>query len=741
MFYAVLGLIVVVSIGLALYALIEKRALTDHVTALQAGIHDEEVRHSTDINTLKREMTSRVSVSKKEHLEQADRHLREIEALKQEMAARVSVSKKEHLEQADRHLREIEALKQEMAARVSVSKKEHLEQADRHLREIEALKQEMAARVSVSKKKHLEQADRHLREIDVFKAELADLEKFKHIPNVIEKSRALEVEIAIKLAEAQEQADEAVFLAHKDAERIKTRIANKLVEAELRAYEIIQDANRDAESLKHKIIAEMDSDVKKAKESLRIAEYQVNNLVEEAHKQAKQISSQARKEAKEKIQKVDEALIRATASALNIREKAESRAREIAGQAYDALKRYEFYEQAARAKQNVIEGYADTYMVPASHVIDELAEEFGFHKAGERLKIARDRTRVMEKNGLAATCNYPAGWKRDYAISFVLSAFNGKVDSILARLKPANQGKLIQEIRDVYALANHNGDVFKNARIHEEYLDARLEELKWAVAVQRVKEKDRDEQRAIREQIRDEEKARKEMERAIKQAEREEEAVAKAIEQTRLEYESANAEERLKLETKLQDLAQKLSEAEEKNRRAISMAQQTKRGNVYVISNVGSFGEDVYKIGLTRRLEPTDRVKELGGASVPFAFDIHAMIHSEDAPALEAALHRRFLQNQVNKVNRRKEFFRLKLQDIRSVVNELNPEVKWTMAADAQDYRDSLAMERQLQEDPEFRKRWAESEAAYEPRHMFDDDEGDQEEEDVVLERVTNFSP
>src|SRR5215212_6202729 len=168
----------------------------------------------------------------------------------------------------------------------------------------------------------------------------------------------------------------------------------------------------------------------------------------------------------------------------------------------------------------------------------------------------------MERSGLAATCNYPEGWKRDYAISFVLGAFNGKVDSILARLKPANQGKLIQEIKDVYALANHNGEVFKNARIYEEYLDARLEELKWAVAVQRLKEKEREEQRAIREQIRDEEKARKEIERAIKQAEREEETITKAIERARQEYEASNAEDRAKYEAKLHDLAEKLREAE-----------------------------------------------------------------------------------------------------------------------------------------------------------------------------------
>ncbi len=632
-----------------------------------------------------------------------------------EAAAQVAVLQEALHEQDVEYSNEIDVLKGQSAVRESALRRELQELRDRHSAHINGLEKESAAA------------------IDVLMAELAKLEAFKHIPNVFEKSRNLEAEISAKLSQAQEHADEAVLIAHKDVERMKARMAARVDEAERRAAKIVQEAKREAEAIRQKILADMDSDARQAKETLRIAQWQANNLVEDARRQAEQIASQARKEAKEKTRKVDEVLTRATAYAFEIREKAEARAREIGGQAYEALRRYEFYEQAAKAKQNVIEGYADTYLVPASHVIDELAEEYGFHKAGERLKVARDRTRLMEKNGLAATCNYPEGWKRDYAISFVLGAFNGKVDSILARLKPSNQGKLIQEIRDVYALTNHNGEVFKNARIREEYLDARLEELKWTVAVQRVKEKQRDEQRAIREQIRDEEKARKEIERARKQAEREEETIARALDRARLEFESANAEDRAKYESRLEDLSRKLREAEEKNRRAISMAQQTKRGNVYVISNVGSFGEDVYKIGLTRRLDPMDRVRELGDASVPFSFDVHAMISSDDAPALEAALHRRFLQNQVNKVNRRKEFFRLKLQDIRGAVDELATDVKWTMAAEARDYRDSLAMEQHMREDPEFRRKWVESEAVYKQRHMFEDDESEEFEEDVAV--------
>ena len=123
------------------------------------------------------------------------------------------------------------------------------------------------------------------------------------------------------------------------------------------------------------------------------------------------------------------------------------------------------------------------------------------------------------------------------------------------------------------------------------------------------------------------------------------------------------------------------------------MAQQTRSGHVYVISNIGSFGEDVYKIGMTRRLEPLDRVRELGDASVPFAFDVHAMIYSDDAPSLENHLHKVFNEKQVNKVNSRKEFFNVGIKDIKSTVANMNIDAHWTMFADAKEYRESLAIE------------------------------------------------
>ena len=128
----------------------------------------------------------------------------------------------------------------------------------------------------------------------------------------------------------------------------------------------------------------------------------------------------------------------------------------------------------------------------------------------------------------------------------------------------------------------------------------------------------------------------------------------------------------------------------------------TKTGHVYIISNDGSFGENVYKIGMTRRLEPMDRVKELGDASVPFPFDVHAMIRTSDAPALENALHKHFDMRRLNLENQRKEIFHVSIDEIRQELDELKDrlgiesELRLTLLADAKEYRMSQAKRKHL---------------------------------------------
>ena len=233
-------------------------------------------------------------------------------------------------------------------------------------------------------------------------------------------------------------------------------------------------------------------------------------------------------------------------------------------------------------------------------------------------------------------------------------------------------------------MVNHNGKAFGAARITEEYLDLRLIELRWAATVQLLLQQEREEQRRINEEIREEEKARRDFKRAMEEAARDEEALRKAKEKAEAQLAVATEEQRARFEAQLRELEGRLREAEERNQRALSMAQQTKKGHVYIISNVGSLGENVYKIGLTRRLEPLDRIRELGDSSVPFAFDVHALISADDAPALEYRLQRHFSLSQVNKANYRKEFFRADLEHIRTEVEDVAGTVQWTMAADAQ---------------------------------------------------------
>jgi hypothetical protein len=552
-----------------------------------------------------------------------------------------------------------------------------------------------------------------------YTSELEKLEKLRHIPDIIERSRKLKEQVDAKLAEAQRTADEIIQRALADAQdrcsKLRVEADRQLIESRAERQKLVGDA----ETLKAE-----------ARTALEAAKLQAQATISESQKEAREIATKARKDAKEKRETSEAALESVTVYALEIRQNAEKRALEVAGEAWEAKGKIKDYRATAEALQNRIQKYEGVYLVPSAHILDELAEEFGFSKAGDKLKVARERTKLMQTNGTAATCGYADGWKKDHALKFVLSTFNGTVDTVLSRVKPGNQGKLIQEIKDAYALVNRDGEVYKYARIQEEYLDSRLDELKWAVAVQRLKEKSREEQRALREQIREEEKSKKEIQRAILQAEREEQLVNKAIAEIKKQFEEASQAEKAMLETRLLELNAKLVQAEEKSKKAISMAQQTKRGHVYIISNIGSFGEDVYKIGLTRRLDPNERVRELGDASVPFPFDVHAVLASEDAPALETELHRRFLERQVNKVNKRKEFFRVSLTELRKTADELGVDSSWTLTAEAAQYRETLALEQAMKTDMELKRKWLEEQSTI----NFDDealDEVDQELQEV----------
>jgi hypothetical protein len=213
------------------------------------------------------------------------------------------------------------------------------------------------------------------------------------------------------------------------------------------------------------------------------------------------------------------------------------------------------------------------------------------------------------------------------------------------------------------------------------------------------REHEKAEQRRIREQLREEQRVERELKREMERIDAEKRAIEKALSEA---LKTVGAEHSAEVEA----LREKLKEAEERGRRTQAQAELTKVGHVYVISNIGSFGENVFKVGLTRRLEPLDRVKELGDASVPFSFDVHMLIFSEDAPKLEHKLHDALHKHRVNRVNFRKEFFRVDLETIRQVVEENYGTVEYVADAEALEYRESLTIS---DEDFEYLARVAEA--------------------------------
>lgn len=345
-----------------------------------------------------------------------------------------------------------------------------------------------------------------------------------------------------------------------------------------------------------------------------------------------------------------------------------------------------------------------------------------------KLDEIRKEQKAMVKAKTAATCNteWHVGESRtkgrqmtDRYLRLQLRAFNGECDAAVVKVRYNNVTALEQRIDRAFETLNKLGESMTCA-IAGHYRDLKLSELRLAHEFQEKREAEKEEQRRIREQMREEERVRREVEKAQKDAERDEERYADALVKAREELERAGDAKRVELQEKVDRLQAQVDEAHASKERAVSRAQLTKSGHVYVVSNIGSFGEDVYKIGLTRRLDPDDRVRELGDASVPFPFDVHAMIFSEDAPDLELKLHRAFDGRRVNLVNMRKEFFAVPIAEIAEVAQGHDGSVEFTLAAEAEQYRKTLVM-REAQEkgveDPEIEAVVVDARTRLEQRH------------------------
>lgn len=249
-----------------------------------------------------------------------------------------------------------------------------------------------------------------------------------------------------------------------------------------------------------------------------------------------------------------------------------------------------------------------------------------------------------------------------------------------------------KRIKKSYEILNKLNEI-NRVSIRPFYLDLKLKELHLAHEYKLKKQEEKEEQRRIREELREQAKLEKELQEARKNIAKDTKHYSNALNSIKeqLLSDDLSDEKRQLLLEKEASLTSQLSELNEKLADIDYRQNNQKAGYVYVISNIGAFGEDVYKIGMTRRLNPQDRIDELGDASVPFKFDVHAMIFTEDAPALENALHKAFDDRKLNMVNTRREFFNVTLDEIESVVKaNFDKTVEFTKIAEAEQYRESL---------------------------------------------------
>ncbi|MCA9520702.1 MAG: DUF4041 domain-containing protein [Myxococcales bacterium] len=329
---------------------------------------------------------------------------------------------------------------------------------------------------------------------------------------------------------------------------------------------------------------------------------------------------------------------------------------------------------------------------------------YGFEDIDEykrRIDDVREQQKTMIKTNQAAATT--VSWTvegsakkgekmvKEHA-QLMLRAFNGECDAAIAKVKYNNVTNMQTRIEKSFEAISKLGKT-KSIEMSKRYLELKIEELLLVHEHREALQEEKERQREIRDQMREEERAQKELEKAQQEAEKDEERYQKALEKARQELAAATGAQHNKLEELVNKLETQLGEAIDRKAKAIARAQLTRSGHVYIISNVGCFGDNFYKIGMTRRLEPHERVYELGGASVPFRFDAHAMIYAEDAPALENALHKEFADRRVNKVNLRKEFFRVTLDELRRAVAKHHGIITFVTYPEAEEYRKTLALE------------------------------------------------
>ena len=310
--------------------------------------------------------------------------------------------------------------------------------------------------------------------------------------------------------------------------------------------------------------------------------------------------------------------------------------------------------------------------------------------------LVRDDQAVNYDPGPAGDSRRPGGQLQKQYSKLMLRAFNGECDAVAANVTWNNAARMIERVKHAFDAINRLGATL-HVELASPYRELKLEELRLEYELEQHRRDQQEEQRALREQQREDAHIQQALERARKEAEDEEEHAQRALDQAYQELAVAQHTEVPAWRSRIAMIEAELHDARQRKERAILRADETHAGHVYIISNVGSFGDTVYKIGMTRRDNPNERIHELGEA-LPFGFDVHAMIPSQDAPALEARLHRQFHHRRVNMVDLQRGYFQVTLDEIEAFVRSQGVAVQLVRLAEARQYRETVELRRKATE-------------------------------------------
>lgn len=450
---------------------------------------------------------------------------------------------------------------------------------------------------------------------------------------------------------------------------------------ELSQYEVILDSKKEAEMILQSAKEEADKILSQANKEIELFENidKADDILIEAQNQAEEILENAKQEAEEIKENTLQEKYSLKASLKELSRKVEK------------LKQEEKdYEAILKEKSSIVIAHETTVDFTDNITSNELKNTLSILQIKEKELIADGKA--------CRSTSYDDDYKkREKQSKKLLRAFNAETDYYLTNVRMNNVDTYRNKITNTFSTLNRLFSI-DNVQITKELLNIKLEKLDATYKYYYVLEQERELLKAKKEEMREQQRVEKELQIQKDKILKEENQFRNEVVKLMKYLESSNTDiEKELYADKIKELEDKIKELEKDKKDVENRETNTRAGFVYIISNIGSFGENVYKIGMTRRLEPMDRISELSSASVPFPFDVHALIFSEDAPALETTLHNYFRKQEVNKVNSRKEFFRVDLEEIKDLVHkEFNNTVHFTDVAVAEQYRETLRIESTL---------------------------------------------